>query len=66
MSLQDELMPGKRENAFYVKRGVLTVGSPEEENEDSSGQIYVYEWDSAKQKHIGHLIDAEQYYSKDI
>lgn len=64
MALLDDLAPGKRENAFYVKRGVQTADNALGDIIDRKGKIYVYEWDSNQQKHIGHLVDAEQYYNR--
>lgn len=64
MSCLDELRPGKREHAFYEKTGVLCSGNYIEERANLPKKVYVYEWDEKSQKHIGHLVDTEQYCSR--
>jgi len=64
MTLLDELKPGKRENAFYVKNNALQGCGYLEDRSKMPKQLYVYEWDEEKRKRVGHLVDAIQYYSQ--
>ncbi len=65
MSYLDELKPGKRENAFYIKSGVLQHENNYSEKQSKvPKKVYVYEWDKEKKKHIGHLVDTIEYYKK--
>lgn len=60
----DELASGKRENAFYVKSNVLQGEEFRDERFGMPRKVYVYEWDEEGKKHIGHLVDAAQYYKE--
>ena len=43
--VDDELRPGKRENGFYLKSGILLTG---DEKDETSG------------KHVGHLVNTKE------
>lgn len=60
MDYLNDLKPGKRENAFYVKSNTVDnerVGVQSLNNR----KIYIYVWDSQKKKHVGKYIDRDQY-----
>ena len=62
-----ELRPGKRENGFYCKSGLLCTSNYIEERKKlltKCPKIYVYDWDAAQRKHVGHLVDTESYLNR--
>ena len=51
-----------RENAFYVKTRIQNSDAQIEAMRMQQNKIYIYEWDASKNKYIGHLVDAAEYY----
>lgn len=62
MSYLDKMRPGMRENAFYVKTRIQNSDAQIEAMRMQQNKIYIYEWDASKNKYIGHLVDAAEYY----
>lgn len=60
MNYLDDLKPGQRENAYYIKSNISgydRLGIPSSENK----KFYVYVWDPALKKHIGKFVERNQY-----
>lgn len=58
--VDDELRPGKRENGFYLKSGLLLTGDYEEEIKRLPPMVFFNEKDETSGKHVGHLVNTKE------
>ncbi len=59
MEYLDELKPGKRENAFYVKSNFVDEEKMGIQS-DKSDKFYIYVWDPVKNQHVEKLVNHKE------